>query len=171
MEEVAWGIVANHGGGYSYRLCRVENLDVVDSISEECFQEIPLQFVGDTQWIQYGENVTNRTAIKAVRTSEGTFPPGSEWTRVPFLLVWILTIMVEAFSFPTPAVPMAPISLNLRLACTAMDPAIRLLVNQTSSGQLLTRCKSQRILFLDTTSFPLGGTVSRHLRYGILVLV
>eukprot|EP00091_Calanus_sinicus_P006848 TRINITY_DN1762_c4_g1_i1.p1 TRINITY_DN1762_c4_g1~~TRINITY_DN1762_c4_g1_i1.p1 ORF type:complete len:132 (-),score=19.52 TRINITY_DN1762_c4_g1_i1:62-457(-) len=47
------------------------------------FQEIPLQFVGDTQWIQYGEDVKNRTAIQAVRSSEGTFPPGSEWTRIP----------------------------------------------------------------------------------------
>lgn len=83
VEEVAWGFVANHGGGYSYRLCKVDNLDAVGSISEDCFQEIPLDFVGDTQWIQYGEDNRNRTAIPAVRTSQGTYPPGSEWTRVP----------------------------------------------------------------------------------------
>ena len=33
--EVAWAIAANHGGGYSYRLCPA---DPVDAINEACFQ-------------------------------------------------------------------------------------------------------------------------------------
>ena len=39
--------------------------------------------MGDTSWIQYGDNATNRTAIAATRTSIGTFPKGSQWTKNP----------------------------------------------------------------------------------------
>jgi len=43
-----------------------------------------LQFIGDKSWIQYaGKGETNRTAIDAVRVSEGTNPPGSQWTKNP----------------------------------------------------------------------------------------
>ena len=38
MEKVGWGILANHGGGYSYRLCRVG-----EQLTEECFQKTPLR--------------------------------------------------------------------------------------------------------------------------------
>jgi len=81
--EVAWGLLANHGGGYSYRLCRVDSLESLSSVTEKCFQEMPLNFVGDTQWIQYGEDVSSRIAIKANRTKDGTYPAGSHWTKVP----------------------------------------------------------------------------------------
>ena len=40
MEKVGWGILANHGGGYSYRLCRVG-----EQLTEECFQKTPLRSV------------------------------------------------------------------------------------------------------------------------------
>ncbi len=78
--EVAWGITANHGGGYSYRLCPASSKP-----TEECFQQTPLEFVGDKQWIQFGmgKDVNNRTEIPAVRVSEGTVPSGSIWTRNP----------------------------------------------------------------------------------------
>ena len=35
--EAAWGIIANHGGGYSYRLCKVP-AEGMSGITEECFQ-------------------------------------------------------------------------------------------------------------------------------------
>merc|ERR1712107_823030 len=75
----SWSLYANHGGGYSYRLCpRSSNL------TEECFQQHHLQFVGNKSWIQYaGKDESNRTAIDAIRVSEGTNPPGSQWTRNP----------------------------------------------------------------------------------------
>jgi len=78
--EVAWAIYANHGGGYQYRLCPAGG-----KITEQCFQKTPLEFVGDTQWIQFGDglDVNNRTEIPAVRVSEGTVPAGSTWTRNP----------------------------------------------------------------------------------------
>lgn len=79
--EVAWGITANHGGGYQYRLCPAGNKP-----TEECFQQTPLEFVGDVQWIQqgHGMNVSDRVAIPAKRISGSmVVPAGSIWTRNP----------------------------------------------------------------------------------------
>jgi hypothetical protein len=85
--EVAWGITANHGGGYQYRICRVKALsgNITEEVSEECFQKNPLEFVGDKQWIQFGDGIdtSNRTEIPAVRLSKGVLPVGSTWTRNP----------------------------------------------------------------------------------------
>jgi hypothetical protein len=87
--EVAWAIGANHGGGYNYRLCKkssepwhnasARNMDV----TEECFQASPLKFDGDAQWIQFGGDEQNRTIITAMRTTSGTTPSDSQWTRNP----------------------------------------------------------------------------------------
>ena len=53
-------------------------------LTEECFQQTTLKFVGDKQWIQASEpGRQNRTEIPARRTTNGTFPPGSQWTRNP----------------------------------------------------------------------------------------
>merc|ERR1712151_1270918 len=85
--EVAWGITANHGGGYQYRLCKVKgrSSNITAEVSEECFRQTPLEFVGDKQWIQFGNgvDVKNRTEIPAVRVTEGVLPKGSIWTRNP----------------------------------------------------------------------------------------
>lgn len=81
-EEVIFGITANHGGGYQYRLCPMPKEGRM-ALTEECFQRKPMEFVGDTQWIQFGGDEKNRTAIPAVRTTEGTYPAGSQWTKNP----------------------------------------------------------------------------------------
>merc|ERR1712086_181216 len=82
-QEVQWYVGANHAGGYSYRLCKLPE-GGIKHLTEECFQEIPLDFVGDDQWVVYsGHN--KRTEIQAKRTSDGTFPHGSMWTANPFL--------------------------------------------------------------------------------------
>jgi hypothetical protein len=85
--EAGWGILANHGGGYSYALCRKPATFPTKryaDLTEECFQQQKLRFVGDVQWIQSAEpNMNNRTEIRAIRTTNGTFPPGSQWTRNP----------------------------------------------------------------------------------------
>merc|ERR1712217_418047 len=39
--------------------------------------------VGETSWIQFGWNQSNRTAIQTNRTSRGINPEGSQWTKVP----------------------------------------------------------------------------------------
>ena len=54
VEKVGWGITANHGGGYSYRLCRAPAEG--ETLTEECFQQTVLRFSGDTQWVQYGDS-------------------------------------------------------------------------------------------------------------------
>lgn len=77
-QEVSFSLYANHGGGYSYRLCPKSR-----ELTEECFQNHHLQFVGNESWIQYGNNVANRTAIPALRVSQGTNPLGSQWTKNP----------------------------------------------------------------------------------------
>jgi len=79
--EVAWQVVANHGGGYSYRLCPRSS-----ELSEECFQAHVLDFVGDKQWFQFGYNRASRAMfgdVPAKRTTKGTHPKGSMWTRNP----------------------------------------------------------------------------------------
>jgi hypothetical protein len=75
---ISWSIVANHGGGYSYRLCPSGG-----DQSEECFQKHTLEFVGDTQEVLDTEGHVV-SVIDAIRTSEGTVPKGSTWTRNPF---------------------------------------------------------------------------------------
>jgi len=80
--EAAWGILANHGGGYSYRLCKVPEEGII-GVTEECFQKTPLKFEGDMQWIQFGEDESTRFSFPAVRTDKGTTPHGSQWTKNP----------------------------------------------------------------------------------------
>jgi len=76
---VFWGINANHGGGYNFRLCPYSGDR--NTLTEECFQTLPLKFAGDIQWVQY-QNGT-RVEFKAKRVSVGTTPKGSQWTRNP----------------------------------------------------------------------------------------
>jgi len=74
--EVAWSISANHGGGYSYRLCKADG-----DISEECFQKTQLKFAGTTSAIIYADGTRNE--FKMEKVTEGTYPEGSEWARDP----------------------------------------------------------------------------------------
>lgn len=74
--EVAWGIAANHGGGYQYRLCPAS-----EPLTEECFQRMPLPFAGTMQTLLLG----NGTSIEIAATfvSVGTTPEGSTWAMNP----------------------------------------------------------------------------------------
>jgi len=81
--EVAWAITANHGGGYSYRLCKVEP---GKPVTEECFHKHPLSFVGDKHIFQYGSRFNpklGRFEVPMTKVNVGTYPPGSDWARVP----------------------------------------------------------------------------------------
>lgn len=86
-QEVAWYVSANHAGGYSYRLCKMSHDDIDHPISEECFQENPLDFVGDVQMVQYGKDRVSghRTEVQALQTTQGTFPEGSMWRSNPIV--------------------------------------------------------------------------------------
>eukprot|EP00658_Telonema_sp_P-2_P015694 TRINITY_DN1605_c0_g1_i6.p1 TRINITY_DN1605_c0_g1~~TRINITY_DN1605_c0_g1_i6.p1 ORF type:complete len:408 (+),score=45.21 TRINITY_DN1605_c0_g1_i6:77-1300(+) len=75
--EVAFAIIANHGGGYSWRLCPSGS-----EISEECFQKTPLAFSQPKQsWVAY-KNGT-RLPIPSRTVTQGTMPEGSEWKTNP----------------------------------------------------------------------------------------
>merc|ERR1711972_846318 len=68
-----------HGGGYTYRLCPMPSGGKKD-LTEECFQKTVLNAVGNhTAVFQDG----TRASFQAVRTTEGTYPAGSQWTRNP----------------------------------------------------------------------------------------
>merc|ERR1719510_278131 len=104
--EVAWGISANHGGGYSYRLCKLPDAGV-GYLTEECFQETPLDFVGELQWVQYGQDEESRVAFVANRNTEGTYPKGSQWTKNPIPACYspnggILNPECDELQFPEP---------------------------------------------------------------------
>lgn len=74
--EVAWAISANHGGGYNYRLCKADG-----NVTEECFLQNSLRFAGDDSWVVYPDG--RKVAFKTEKTTEGTYPSGSEWARGP----------------------------------------------------------------------------------------
>ena len=84
-QEVAWYVGANHAGGYSYRLCKMPE-GGISEVTEECFQQTPLEFVGDDQWVEYNIDRSTgfRTELKALQTNVGTFPEGSMWRANPF---------------------------------------------------------------------------------------
>jgi hypothetical protein len=73
--EVSWDITANHGGGYSYRLCPKERI----SEGEACFAENQLDFVGDVQWIDSLSR--GKLETKAFRTTQTK--NNATWTRNP----------------------------------------------------------------------------------------
>jgi hypothetical protein len=80
----------------SYRLCPLQTATQPPGypLDETCFQAHALEFEGDTQWFQFGSNRSSRAMygpIKAMRTSEGTWPEGSQWTRKhpPSLAGWL----------------------------------------------------------------------------------
>ena len=78
--DAEWSIYANHGGGYSYRLCKkIEGKDV----TEECFQQTPLNFANDFTTIKYYDGTREPFDIKATTTDLGTWPKGSQWRKNP----------------------------------------------------------------------------------------
>ena len=89
MVIVGWGMAANHGGGYQYRLCKIPAGGKKD-LTEECFQQTPLKFHGDVQWTQEGQDTSTKKVFPAMRTTEGTFPPGKK--------LWVFSIfMMNSF--------------------------------------------------------------------------
>ena len=74
--EVVWQIGANHGGGYSYRLCPLN-----ETLSEACFQRYPLDFDRSKQALIYPNGT--RLPIKGTFVSDGTLPVGSTWAANP----------------------------------------------------------------------------------------
>lgn len=75
--EVSFGLWANHGGGYQYRLCPADS-----SLDEECFQKMPLGFATNKQTLYWteGPKKGSELEIEAVRLAARD---GSVWTKNP----------------------------------------------------------------------------------------
>lgn len=83
--ETSWGVIANHAGGYSYRLCAVESFDTADllKVTEECFETNGLNFEGK-QWVQYLGDVAGRTEVTPILVSGNDVSPvNSQWRKNP----------------------------------------------------------------------------------------
>ena len=77
--EVGWTVMANHGGGYSYRLAPADG-----PLTEEEFRKMPLDFEGNStlMWDRVPMLEFNASA-RGWETSEGTVPVGSTWRKNP----------------------------------------------------------------------------------------
>jgi len=81
MYQVAWTSQANHGGGYSYRLCPESS-----SLNEDCFNRAPLKMVGKSslRWGGVGGRVLE---YDPVDVTQGT-KAGVHWRKNPIPRAW-----------------------------------------------------------------------------------
>eukprot|EP00656_Telonema_subtile_P029505 TRINITY_DN32625_c0_g1_i1.p1 TRINITY_DN32625_c0_g1~~TRINITY_DN32625_c0_g1_i1.p1 ORF type:complete len:261 (+),score=49.07 TRINITY_DN32625_c0_g1_i1:298-1080(+) len=79
--EVAWSPQANHGGGYSYRLCPASR-----SLDEDCFFENPVSMVGRSA-LRWGGQGGHSVEFDAVDVTEGT-KAGVHWRKNPIPRAW-----------------------------------------------------------------------------------
>jgi len=75
--EVGWTVMANHGGGYAYRLAPAHA-----PLTEETFREMPLDFVGKSI-LRWDGDKSTQLEFDGWRVSEGTMPAGSMWSKNP----------------------------------------------------------------------------------------
>jgi len=95
VAEVAQGShVANHGGGYLWRLCPADEFSADSTKNEECFQRSPLEYATGKSFIQFGDHhrMRNKTGgsrveFDAVRATDantdGVMPKDATWTKFP----------------------------------------------------------------------------------------
>ena len=79
--EVGWTVMANHGGGYQYRLAPADA-----PLTEETFQKMPLAFDGGSA-LRWGGDTSTQLDYDPAKlgwqTDEGTIPAGSMWRKNP----------------------------------------------------------------------------------------
>jgi len=75
--EVSWAILANHGGGYSYRLIPTKK-----NPTEQEFKSGHLDFVGNSSTIRWIDD-RPPVFIPAKTVRSGTTPEGSQWRQDP----------------------------------------------------------------------------------------
>lgn len=83
--EVSWTLQANHGGGYSYRLCPADK-----ALTEACFQSMALDFVPNSSAFRWGGKGGHTQPYKAtvVNGPGQTSPEGSMWIKNPIPRTW-----------------------------------------------------------------------------------
>jgi len=73
--QVGWGLSAQHGGGYSYRLCPKGS-----QVTEKCFQSNTLRFAAANSTIHFDDG---SHADIEIPTTTYTAPDGTEWRTNP----------------------------------------------------------------------------------------
>eukprot|EP00039_Didymoeca_costata_P003836 m.69995 g.69995 ORF g.69995 m.69995 type:complete len:366 (-) comp12098_c0_seq1:106-1203(-) len=80
-QELLWGMRANHGGGYQYRLCpKTQNL------TEDCMKQTPLQFAGQQSLIFGNGSKLNIPSLYVYENGTGIYnekPGYNAWARNP----------------------------------------------------------------------------------------
>jgi len=77
--RTAWGIIANHGGGYAFRLCKLgEGMSRAD-VTEECFRNTHLEFRDDE--LSEVKKLDQTELVIPVKTFRGV--DGRPWRRNP----------------------------------------------------------------------------------------
>ena len=74
--ETIWSVRANHGGGWQYRLCPLEQMPC----TEAQFQQLPMDFAADSKML-----MSNGTMLDLASTfvTDGTLPVGGTWQMLP----------------------------------------------------------------------------------------
>lgn len=75
--EVGWTVMANHGGGYAYRLAPADA-----PLTEETFRKIPLDFVGKSA-LRWDGDASTQLEFDAWQVEVGTVPQGSAFRKNP----------------------------------------------------------------------------------------
>merc|ERR550539_834611 len=79
--QVGWALSAQHGGGYSYRLCpKSEFGKSGPQNTEKCFQSHHLSFVGSNSTIHFDDNSQADISIHATLYTD---PDGKQWRQSP----------------------------------------------------------------------------------------
>lgn len=73
--EAKLSVRANHGGGWSFRLCPASQ-----PLTEACMQKTPLDFAQRT-WLEFRNG--SRLEVNGLYLTTGTFPPNSMWALNP----------------------------------------------------------------------------------------
>lgn len=79
--EVGWTVMANHGGGYAYRLAPADA-----PLTENTFRKLPLAFDGPSALRWDGDRAADMrfdSAARGWQVSTGTVPAGSSWRKNP----------------------------------------------------------------------------------------
>ncbi len=79
--EVGWTVMANHGGGYQYRMAPAN-----EPLTEALFQQMPLAYEG-ASYLRWDGNIDAQLEFSPAKlgweTNQGTIPAGSMWRKNP----------------------------------------------------------------------------------------
>lgn len=134
--ELSFGMMTNHGGGYSWRLCPI---DAVGGVTEACFAAHPLAFSGSTSLIRYGRVVQwgSDAAIPdvAIKRTVWTSTSGTQWARDP-----------------VPACAFCNATVHARCASPELSWSEQQHCSQACSGFNVTHCPANMLQFPEAAS-------------------